>query len=144
MKINIITWESQLWWRVFMCFEIVIVMRCSWDCHYHKVLQPLNKHPCGLQSYYFRNYMNKFKSIKGNITQILKREVTKISIPQANYKNIWRTFHEWNNQEHFVKENFNTLWRKFSIAFRAKVSIAHRELKLEIWFLHFRLLCLSF
>jgi hypothetical protein len=23
VKINVLTWESQLWWRVFMCFEIL-------------------------------------------------------------------------------------------------------------------------
>ncbi len=61
--------------------------------------------------YSFCNYsmhINNLKIIKANITQILKKEISRINIPQVDKRKIWKAYHEKKNQKHFVNKNSKT------------------------------------
>jgi hypothetical protein len=54
-------------------------------------------------------HIDNLKIIKANITQILKREISRNNIPQVDKRKIWKAYHEKKNQEHFVNKNFNNI-----------------------------------
>jgi hypothetical protein len=64
--------------------------------------------------------IDNLKIIKANITQILKREISRINIPQVDKRKIWKAYHEkkikstlWTKfQQHFMRKKFNSSSRK--------------------------------
>jgi hypothetical protein len=57
----------------------------------------------------------------------LKREISRINIPQVGKRKIWKAYHEKKkNQEHFMNKNFNNIsWEKKSIAHQEKIIEDH-------------------